>query len=521
MTQYTRFAIRGLGFGTLRSSPPTWVLPCRDPDKRWRGPWFAALVVVAGLLALPTLLAREFPPEAPPPKPFVMPAPAVRALPNGLKVLVVERHSLPLVTLRLVVKSGSEADPPELPGAAQLTAAVLTEGTKGRTAQQIAGAIDSVGGVMDTGTDWDYSFAGLSVLTDHKDLAFDLLADMVVRPVFAPAEVERKRKQTLSALEVAHDDPAYVADTAFRQMLLTGTIYGHPEDGVPDSVRRLTAQDLYEFHRRYYQPSNCILAVVGDISSAEAFERSEKFFGAWKEGAGAPLPRATAAPPATRRAVVIDKPDAVQTEIRIGNLGIRRDSQEYYALSVASQILGGPAENRLFKALRSQQGLTYGASSDLVCHRALGTWVTKTFTRTPETVNSVRIALEQMKRLREHPISEQELETAKSYLIGHLALEFETCDGIASQLLDLMVHNLPLDYWNYFPEKIRAVTAQEVWNATRQYLDPERNVIVLVGNASGFAKEMKKLGAVRVIPLREVDFGTATLERKPRAAGKP
>jgi zinc protease len=461
--------------------------------------------------------ARERPPAALPPRPTALLVPSVQVLGNGLKVLVVERHSLPLLTLRLEVRAGAEADPPNRPGTAQMVAGLLDEGTTRRSARQIAEAIDQVGGTIETGAEWDDSFAEASVLTDHTELAFDLLSDIAIHPAFAPAEVERHRRQMLSALDVVRGDPSYLADAAFRRVLFTGTPYSHPEDGSKEPVEHLTPESLREFHARYYQPARSILAVVGDISSQEAFDRAERYFGAWAGQAASSAASSAPAQPASRQVVVIDKPDAVQTEIRIGNLGIPRASADYYALSVANQILGGPAANRLFRALRSRDGLTYGASSDLLCYRSLGGWVAKTFTRTPETIKSVHVALQQMKRLREHPITEDELETAKGYLIGHQALDFETSEGIAGQVLDLMLHDLPLDYWNRFPERIQALRAEDVWDATRRYLDPEDNVIVLVGNAAGFKKDLKELGPSRVIPVSRVDFATDSLER----AGSP
>jgi zinc protease len=493
-------------------------LPCLDPGRRSTGPWIVALILLVWLLPVAPVCARDYPPEALPPKPLVLPVPAVRVLPNGLEVVVIERRTLPLMTLRVVVKSGAEAEPGGLPGTAELVSALLTEGTARRSAREIAEAIDSVGGLIDSGADWDSSFVSLSVLTDHVGLAFDLLSDMVMHPAFAPAEVERKRQQTLSALEVVHEDPSYVADTAVRRKLFAGTPYSHPEDGTVETVRQITPAALRDFHTHFYRPANCILAVVGDISASEAFERAERAFGAWENRPAPARPPEAVPSTGSRRTVAIDKPDAVQTEIRIGSLGVPRNSPDYFALSVANQILGGPAANRLFRALRSREGLTYGASSELVCHRTLGAWVAKTFTRTPETIRSVQVALDQMRRLRDRGITNQELETAQGYLVGHLALEFETSDGVANQFLQLMINNLPLDYWNRFPERIRALAAPEVSSATWRYLDPERNVIVLVGSLSGLKKELKKLGPVQVIPLRDVDFGSPDLER--HGAGK-
>ncbi len=478
--------------------------------------------MLAALLLAATLgLARENPPSVPAPKPVHLPPPAVSTLPNRLTVVVVERHSLPIITLRLLVRAGAEADPAHLPGTAQMVSSLLTEGTARRDALTIADMIDSIGGVVDTGADWDDSYATLSVLSDQTERAFDLLSDIVLHPAFKPSELERKRRQTLSALEALRKEPGYVADTAVREVALAGTPYGHAEDGTPAAVRRIAAQDLQSFHTRFYRPSNSILAVVGDISPAQAFELTRKYFGKWEDGRTAAGCPSELAWPARRRVVVIEKPEAVQTEIRIANPGIPRESPDYDALSIANQVLGGPASNRLFRALRTRQGLTYGASSDLVCHRTLGIWIAKTSTRSSETIKTVQLSLEQMKRLRDHGISADELETAKGYLIGHLALDFEDSEGIATHVLDLMLHGLPLHYWDELPARVQALSAKDILEVTRRFLDPDRSAIVLVGHLAGFQKELKKLGPVRVIPPGSVDFASASLERTEGTAGKP
>jgi zinc protease len=513
----TRVSESGIQYPAFRFCPLLIPNPQPlTPRKLAHGPKLVALLLCAGvLLSQAIAAAREFPPEVPPPKPLVLPSAQIRELPNGLKVVVIERHSLPLLTLRLVVKSGAEADPPDLAGTAQLVAGLLNQGTARRSAREIAEAIDLMGGSVDNAAEWDNSFVSLTVLSDHTELAFDLLADMVRHPVFAPAEIERQRTQTLSALEILRDDPAYMADAVFNVLIYSGTPYGHPLDGTEESVRRLTQRDLQVFHTQHYRPSNCILAAVGDITPSQATALVEKFFGEWeKEKSQAPqrLPGVVTVT-SSRRIVVIDKSDAVQTEIRVGNLAIRRNSPDYYALTAANQILGGPAANRLFKALRSQQGLTYGASSELVCQQGLGTWVAKTSTRTAETARSMRQVLDQMQRLRDHPVTDDELRTAQSYLVGHLALEFESSDNIASRVLELMVHNLPLDYWNRFPQNIQALKAEDLLTATRRYLDPERDVIVLVGSAAGFRREVNQLGTWEVVPLRDLDLASPTLMR--------
>jgi zinc protease len=458
---------------------------------------------------------RQYPPAVPPPKPVVLPAPVERILANGLRVVVIERHSLPIVTLRLVAKAGAEADPPDLAGTAQFVAGLLDEGTTSRTSLQIAEAVDQAGGVIDTGADWNESYVALSVLADHAGMAFDLVADMSMCSTFDPAEIERGRKQLLSSLEILYKDPSYLADAVFNQTIFAGTPYNHPAEGTPESVRRITRADLRRFYERNYRPGNSILAVVGDVVPGDAFARAEESFGSWKNEAAS---TATVAPPLEnnapystppRRVIVIDKPDAVQTEIRIGNHGIPRDSPDYDALTMANQILGGPATNRLFHSLRSERGLTYGASSDLVCHQTVGSWVAKTSTRTPETLKAINLIMAEMKRLRDHVPTDAELDATRSYLTGHTALEFETSEDIATQVVQLMVYNLPLDYWNHFPASIENVSRQEVGDRTRRYLDPDLALIVLVGDAAGFEKDLKKLGETRMIPLPRLDLGAS------------
>ncbi|MGE5325618.1 MAG: M16 family metallopeptidase [Deltaproteobacteria bacterium] len=453
-----------------------------------------------------------------------MPAPTVRKLANGLTIMTIERHDLPFVTLRCVVKAGAEADPSGAPGTAQLVSALLNQGTASRSAYQIADFIDRAGGTIDTGADWDGSYVELSVLSDQTERAFDLLADMIRRPSFEPAEVERKRKQTLSALAVAYQDPGYVADTAFDNLALAGTPYGHPQDGTREAVARLTTAELRAFHARYYRPENSILAAVGDVTPEQTLALAKKSFGDWQPSAAPAGNSDSSQTDITTPEVpiiAIEKPDAVQTEIRVGSRGVPRDSKDYVALTVANQVLGGPAANRLFSSLRTKRGLTYGASSDLECYRTAGSWEAKTFTRTSETIATLKVILTELDDIHDHAITAAELQTAKSYLVGHLALQFESSDSVAEHVLDLMVNGLPLDYWNRFPHEVNALTTDDVRAAVRRSLNPEHPVIVLVGNIGQFRKELRKLGAARVIPISSLDFGSISLERGKGTADKP
>jgi zinc protease len=464
------------------------------------------VLALAGGAAAVRLYARESPPGVPPPKGVSFRLPEVHQLPNGLRVVVIEQHDLPLLSLYAIVETGAEADPRELAGTAEMVADLLPEGTKRRSAFQIAEAIDQAGGNINTGAGWDESYANISVLSDQKKLAFDLLADMLVHPAFSPEEIERLRKQTLSGLNVVTQDPSYLADVILRRYLYSGTPYAHSEDGTRESIGRITRQDLVAFHARNYQPSRTILAVVGDISDQQCLELAARVLGEWKgDKAVRPPARIKFPQPRERQVVVIDKPDAVQTEIRVANLAVARSSSDYFALKVADQVLGGPAANRLFEALRTRQGLVYGAWSDLKCYASFGAWMAQTSTRSSESVRAVQIMLEQMKRLRTHPISGNELEMAQNYLVGNQALEFESPSQIANQVLEVLMYHLPLDFWNHYAEHIRSINTADVLSATQKYLSSDDDVIVMVGNVSAFKNDLKKLGSYRVIPIADVN----------------
>ncbi len=466
--------------------------------------------------ALSLLSARELPPAALPPQPPRVSVPVVHSLPNGLKVAIIERHDLPLVTMTLAIRTGSEADPSGLPGTAQFVASLLDEGATHRSAMQIAALIDGAGGALDTGAGWDNSYVTLSVLSGQTQLGFDLLSDITLHPKFAAQEVERIRKQTLSALDILRHDPGYLADTAVERMVFAGTPYAHPADGVEESIHRITPEELRAFYARYYQPKNAVLVVSGDVQTARAMDVVNHYFGGW-QGSGLPLrpavqPLQKAQITHSRQIIVIDDPDATQTKIRVANRAVGRNSPDYDALAVANQILGGPAENLLFTVLRGRHGLAYGASSDLVCYRGAGAWESKTATSTDTTLVAVRLMLGQMKRLRHHAIGSEDIQMAQDYLIGHMALQFDTPDRVAERFLELMIYNLPLNTWTAFPQAIDRLTKDQVLDATRRYLNPDRAVIVLVGNASVFKQNLKQLGQVRVIPMDKVDLAAVDLE---------
>jgi zinc protease len=432
-----------------------------------------------------------------------------------MQVVTVLHHEQPAVSMRLLVRAGSAQDPKGKGGVATLTAALLDQGTTTKSAFQIADMIDSIGGGMGTGAGSDLSFVNVVVMKDSFAVAMELLADVVRNPAFAEEEIDRQRQQAVSGLQVSQNDPDYLASVVFDRLVYGFHPYGLPNSGTAESLASVTREDLQEFHQRYFVPNNMILAIVGDVTSEEAFGASERVFGKWPR-ADVSMPKLMEPPSPTRRVVVIDKPDAVQTEIRVGHLGIPRKHADYMAVDLAFKILGGEGANRLHRVLRSERGLTYGASADIQTLKQTGDFVAETDTRTETTGEALRLIFEEYSRLRRDRVHERELQDAQAYLAGNFPLTIETPDAIATQVLNAVFYELPLAEIPTYRERVQAVSPDDVQRVARTYVHPDRLAVVLVGNASGFLSQLKGLGFTEyeVIPFDEVDLMAASLRRE-------
>ena len=457
-------------------------------------------------------------------RPVAFPPYEVRTLPNGLRVVVVEHHEQPTVSLRLLVGAGTAQDAAPKLGVASLVASLLDQGTATRSAQQVAETVDAVGGDLSVGAGTDVTFADVTVLQDSVALGLELLSDIVRSPAFAQAEIDRQRDRLRSALRVSYQDPDYVASVVFKRLVYGFHPYGFPGTGTPASIERITRSDLIEYHQRYFTPGNSLLAVVGDVVAGEAFAAVEKTFGGW-------APRDMVAqlalePPApTRRVVIIDMPGAVQTEIRAGHLGIRRKSDDYTATDLAVRILGGDGANRLQQVLRTQRGLTYGASADLNAYRRLGDIVAETDTRPEATGQSLRVMVDEMFRLQRERVSARDLDGAKAFLAGSFPLGIETPDDIATKVLTALFYELPLADLGTFRDRVNAVTPDDIQRVTRAHFRPDRLSIVLVGYAPYISAQLESMGfrIGEVVALRDLDVTAADLRRPPgpREAAQP
>ena len=463
---------------------------------------------------------REGPPRPLAPRPVVFPPYEIRKLANGLQVVLVNHNEQPSVSVRLLIRAGAAQDPKDKHGMAMLTATLLDQGAGNRSAEQIADTIDFVGGALGTGAGSDLSFVNAVVMKDSYDLALELMADIVQRPTFAPEEVERQRQQALSALKVSADDPDAVAGQVIDRLIYGFHPYGLPGGGTVASLASLTRADFVDYHQKYFVPNNALIAVVGDIGAAEAMIGLEKHFGGWQPGV-VPAQSATEPPQPTKRVIVIDKKDAVQTEIRVGHLAIPRKHNDYEAVDQAVKILGGEGANRLQQVLRSQRQLTYGASADLDTYQLAGAVVAETDTQTSNTAEALRIVVDEFSRLQRERVFAEELAGAQDYMVGHFPLTLEAPDAIATQVLNQLFYELPVDDLPKYRERVLKVTADEIQRVARWFIRPGQLSVVLVGNADAFVKDLKGIGFgdYERIPIESVDLLSADFQR--RAPARP
>ncbi len=463
---------------------------------------------------------REGPPRPLAPRPVVFPPYEIRKLANGLQVVLVNHNEQPSVSVRLLIRAGTAQDPKDKHGMAMLTATLLDQGAGNRSAEQIADTIDFVGGALGTGAGSDLSFVNAVVMKDSYDLALELMADIVQRPTFAPEEVERQRQQALSALKVSADDPDAVAGQVIDRLIYGFHPYGLPGGGTVASLASLTRADFVDYHQKYFVPNNALIAVVGDIGAAEAMIGLEKHFGGWQPGV-VPAQSATEPPQSTKRVIVIDKKDAVQTEIRVGHLAIPRKHNDYEAVDQAVKILGGEGANRLQQVLRSQRQLTYGASADLDTYQLAGAVVAETDTQTSNTAEALRIVVDEFARLQRERVFDEELAGAQDYMVGHFPLTLEAPDAIATQVLNQLFYELPVDDLPKYRERVLKVTADEIQRVARWFIRPGQLSVVLVGNADAFVKDLKRIGFgdYERVPIESVDLLSADFQR--RAPARP
>jgi len=428
-----------------------------------------------------------------------LPKPVEMTLPNGLTILVLEDHRLPLVTARFtILGAGALNDPADVPGLANVTAAMLKEGTRTRSSKQIAEQSDELGATIGAQAPWGSETTAFTAsgLSDNASKWIPLASDILLNPSFPESEWVKLKQRMKIQLQQQRGTPNFLMQERFNR-----AVYGsHPASitsPTPEALDKITPAMLAQWHASRYLPENTILGIAGDITPADV----KKMFSAldgWKAGAGkAALPAATK-PADGRRVFLVDRPGSVQTDVEIGNIAISRLDSDYIPMVVMDRIVGGGASARLFMNLREVHGYTYGAYSMLVARRYAGPWVAQGSMRTDATAGAMTEFMNEINRIRDQPVPEKELEEVKRSIVAGFALTLERPSEVLDYAIALKVYNLPADYWDTYPAKIMAITAEQVQRVARKYIVPDDLQIVAVGDGAKLKPVLEKYGKVQV-----------------------
>jgi predicted Zn-dependent peptidase len=405
-------------------------------------------------------------------------------LANGMTLLLMERHQVPLVSLQAIVGAGPLADPPGQEGMAALTAGLLRKGTTTRSAEQFSDALDFVGGQFNTSVSADYATVSAEFMKKDIGTGVDLVSDALLHPTFPQEEVEKLIQRSRDGIKAAKDQALAVLPFYFNAYLYGSHPYARPSNGDEKSLPTLTRDAMVKFYRTYYTPGNTILAVVGDFDPAEMEKALSEKFGSWP---ARPAPALSVPDPAEaqgKRLLLVDKPDATQTYYGLGNVGIARTNPDRVYIQVVNTLFGGRFTSQLNSALRIKSGLTYGASSRFDQRKARGPFLISTYTRTATTEKAMDMTLEVLQALHEKGVTQEALDSVKNYIKGQFPRSLETSRQLAMELAQLEFYGLDRREVDDFYPQIDAMTLADAQRIIRQYYPLDNLVFVVIGKAS-------------------------------------
>lgn len=478
-----------------------------------------ALLGLAIVLS-PCVHAAEIPglPKPAAPRTAQFAKPLERTLANGLRVIVVERPGLPLLSAALVLRTGAEADPAKLAGLGDFTAGMLTQGTVNRSATQIAQEVEALGATIKAETQWDATVISLEGLSTQATPAFALFAEIIRQPKFAEEEIDRTRRQSLDELKLALEEPGNVARVAARRLVLGDGRYAHSSKGTLTSLPNLTRDDLVRYHAAQYVPANAFLILAGNLTADAGFALAEKSFGDWKASESKPAELPAYRPVEKPRVVLVDLAEAGQAAVAVSGPGLPRTADEYFAGLVANTVLGGGYTSRLNQEIRIKRGLSYGAGSALNFLRVGGFFTARAQTKNQSAAEVAQVIQAELRRLSKDLVPVDYLATRQAVVTGKMSRELETNAGYVTTLASFALYNLPIDALGNYLERINAVTAEDVRAYAAKHLTPEAMSILVVGQAKTAGAPLKKaFKDVEIIPQAEFDLDSPTL----RAPAKP
>jgi zinc protease len=442
------------------------------------------------------------PPSTPAPRPspgtpraYSFPRFYRQTLANGVKLVVAPVRKAPLVSISVLVEAGATADFNERTGLAHLAARLLLEGTQSLDGAALAERFERLGASVEAHADWDVAIVSVTALTDRIQEAFALLGDVLRTPSFPEREVERLKAERISDILQLRTEPRGLADEAFDRFAYEhGSRFASPAGGAEADVARITRDDVVRFYDARYRPSGMTVVIAGDVDIDRAGTLVEQVLGGWTGDAVTYVP-AVDRPGHTSRAIhLITKADAPQSELRIGHVGLPRNHHDYFSAVVMNAILGGLFSSRINLNLREVHGYTYGAFSSFDWRRQAGPFSVSTAVKSEVTAESVREVLNEIDKMRNEPVTSDELSLATSYLDGVFPIRYETTDAIAAALSNLVIYDLPDDWFDAYRDRVRSVTADAILGAARAHLNPDWMQIVAVGEPSAIRGRLEALG---------------------------
>jgi zinc protease len=458
---------------------------------------FATLIVLCTIafLALGRPAGQELKVNIPPSTSFT--------LDNGLRIVLMEYHRLPLIEMQLTVGGGRSIEPDTLAGLAGMTVNLMKLGTTTRTATQIADQVDFIGASLDVNTALDQFMVNAEFLVKDLSTGLELFSDIILHPTFAQEEIERERSQRVASLSQILEDPRSIAGVYFSKRLYGTHPYGKPGVGTKDGLARITRDAVTSFYRAAFIPNNAILVVVGDFKSEEMLAKLKSVFGGWMKGAMPAIPIAGPGFLRGRHVVLVNKPDVTQTQIRIGNTSIDVKNPDRPAIDIANTVLGAGFTSRLVDEIRVKRSLTYNVGSRFSPYRLGGSYSISTFTKHATVRTTIDVALNEVKKIRESGITAWELGKAKNYLTGDFARGLQAPDNLTAQISGVVFYGLPESYLQAYVPRLRAVTLDDVKKAVNKYFHHDDLLIMTVTNAAETKAQMEGLGTIEEVPVEK------------------